>query len=65
MRSADCSDERTPAALKIPNTNLIWGEAEPEWLDQNEANRICVAVRARYDQAAWQLAHEKSHAPAR
>jgi yecA family protein len=36
---------------------LIWGDAEPEWLDQDEANRICAAVRARHDQAAWQLAH--------
>ncbi len=43
---------------------LIWGEAEPEWLDRDEANRICAAVRARHDQVAWQLAHDPdSYAP--
>jgi uncharacterized protein len=34
---------------------LIWGEAEPEWLDENEAYRIRAAVRARYDQVSRQL----------
>ncbi len=37
---------------------LIWGEAEPEWLDQDEADRIRTAVRARYDQVTRQLVRD-------
>jgi uncharacterized protein len=43
---------------------LIWGEAEPEWLDEDEACRVRAAVQARYDQVARQLAEDAdSYAP--
>lgn len=37
---------------------LIWGEAEPEWRNEDEARRIGAAVRARQEQVARQLAHD-------
>jgi uncharacterized protein len=43
---------------------LVWGEAEPEWLDQDEADRVRAAVRARHEQVARQLTdNPDSYAP--
>lgn len=43
---------------------LIWGKAEPEWRDEDEARRIGAAVRARQEQVARQLAYDPdSYAP--
>ena len=37
---------------------LIWGEAEPEWVDHDEACRVHALVRARHDQVSRQLAED-------
>ena len=43
---------------------LIWGKAEPAWIDRDEACRVRAAVQARYDQVARQLAEDAdSYAP--
>jgi yecA family protein len=34
---------------------LIWGEAEPEWLDEDEARQVRAAAHARHEQVARQL----------
>jgi uncharacterized protein len=43
---------------------LVWNGTEPEWLDQDEAARVCGTVLSRHDQVARQLADEPdSYAP--
>ena len=43
---------------------LVWNCSEPEWLDQDEASRVCGTVLSRYDQVARQLADDPdSYAP--
>jgi yecA family protein len=43
---------------------LVWNCSEPEWLDQDEASRVCATVLSRHDQVARQLADDPdSYAP--
>jgi len=43
---------------------LVWNCSEPEWLDQDEASRVCAIVLSRHDQVARQLADDPdSYAP--
>ena len=37
---------------------LVWNCSEPEWLDQDEASRVCATVLSRHDQVARQLADD-------
>jgi yecA family protein len=43
---------------------LVWNCSEPEWLNQDEAARVCGTVLSRHDQVARQLADDPdSYAP--
>jgi yecA family protein len=43
---------------------LVWNGTEPEWLDQDEAARVCGTVLSRHDEVARQLADDPdSYAP--